>query len=942
MLYKSGVRGSLSMAVALFCGCAIFPESNGEVQKTALSIAALRCEYQENPLGVGTAMPRLSWVMESQGRGQRQSAYRILVATSLKGLQMDSGNLWDSGKIYSDHSVQVSYQGKPLQSGQRCYWKARVWDKDGLPSQWSEPAWWEMALLTQNDWRGQWISDGRENPDKEEDFYKDDPAPLFRKVFSLDKKVRCARLYITGLGYYSASLNGRPVGDHQLDPAWTMYAKRVFYSIYDVTSQLVEGGNCLGVTLGNGWYNPLPLRMWGRRNLREQLTIGRPRFIAQLNVEFEDGSCTSVVTDSSWKVTPGPIMRNSIYLGERYDARREIQGWDQPGIDDSTWAQAAVAQAPAGSLQAQPLPPIRITAILKPVRISEPNEGIFIFDMGQNFTGWVRLALNVPRDTTITLRYGELLYENGTLNPMTSVCGQIKGKRKTEEGQAVSVGGPGAPEIAWQTDTYVAKGGGPESYTPRFTFHAFRYVEITGFPGRPTLDTMQALRLNTDVEQVGSFSCSDELLNQIQQMCKHTFLSNIISVQSDCPHRERFEYGGDLVTTCDAFMLNFDMANFYSKAVWDWHDSVRDDGMLTDTAPFVGIQYCGVAWAMAHPLTQLQLYKYYGDRRIIEQQYATSRRWLDLVTSKTEDHIIKTGLSDHEALEKAPAPQMVTPLYCESARMMARMAEILGKDQESRCYTDLAEAIKAAYLKRFLEPRTGIFSPGTQAAQAFALFLNMAPDNERQAAVKHLVEDIKVKREGHLATGIFGTRYALDVLSREGHGQLAYDVVNRRDFPGWGYMLANGATTLWEHWEMSDNTYSHNHPMFGSVSQWLFNWLGGIQPEPDAVGFDRIAIRPQLVQDLDWVRCTYNSIRGPVTCNWQRQANKVSLTVQVPVNATADIYLPINSLDEVTEGGQSLEQSGNIDHLRTERAAYIFRVGSGRYSFTIVCSEPDP
>ena len=503
----------------------------------------------------------------------------------------------------------------------------------------------------------------------------------------------------------------------------------------------------------------------------------------------------------------------------------------------------------------------------------------------------------------------------------------------------INVGGPGAPEIAWQTDTYMAKGNGPESYTPRFTFHAFRYVEMTGFPGRPTPDMVQGLRLNTDLEQVGSFSCSNELLNQIQQMCKHTFQSNIISVQSDCPHRERFGYGGDLVTTCEAFMLNFDMANFYSKAVWDWHDSARDDGMLTDTAPFVGIQYCGVGWAMAHPLTQLQLYRYYGDRRIVEQQYTMSKRWFDLVTSKAEDHIIKAGLSDHEALETAPAPQMVTPLYCESARMMARMAEILGKDQEARYYADLADKIKTAYLERFLEPGTGVFSPGTQAAQAFALYLDMAPENEREAAIKHLAEDIMVKHEGHLATGIFGTRYALDVLSREGYGQMAYDVVNHRDFPGWGYMLANGATTLWEHWEMSDNTFSHNHPMFGSVSQWFFNWLGGIQPESDAVGFNRIAIRPQFIRDLDWVHCTYDSIRGPVICNWQRRDNQVSLTVQVPVNATADIYLPIDSLDGATEGGRPLDQSSDVDFLRSERGHCVFRVGSGRYSFVIPCSD---
>jgi len=451
---------------------------------------------------------------------------------------------------------------------------------------------------------GRSASGTRRNPTKDEDFYKEDPAPLFRKTFDLPKAARKARLYITGLGYYEASLNGQPVGDHALDPAWTVYSKRVFYSTYDVSELLRDGTNSLAVTLGNGWYNPLPLRMWGHLNLRKHLTIGRPRFIAQLEIEL---------------------------AGEVYDARKEIRDWDRPGCDDSGWAQAGIAPEPLGRLQAQPLPPIKVTRTLKPVKVTEPKEGTFIFDMGQNFAGWVRLALNVPRGTQITLRYGELLHKDGTLNPMTSVCGQIKGTRKNAEGEAIPVGGPGAPKIAWQSDTYIARGGGPESYTPRFTFHAFRYVEVTGYPGTPPADAIEGLRLNTDVTEVGTFACSNDQFNRIQQMCRWTFLSNMFAVQSDCPHRERFGYGGDLVATCDAFMLNLDMAGFYAKVARDWHDSALPDGMLTDTAPFVGIQYCGVAWAMAHPLLQLQLYKYYGDRRIIEDQYATSKRWLDLV-----------------------------------------------------------------------------------------------------------------------------------------------------------------------------------------------------------------------------------------------------------------------------------------------------------------------
>lgn len=898
-----------------------------------LCVTDLRCEYRANPLGVDVKRPRLSWKLQSQQRGQKQSAYQILVAGDRESLAGNRGDLWDTGKVDSDRSIHIEYTGRPLSSRMRCYWKVRVWDKDGKPSPWSAAAWWEMSLLQPDDWRAGWINDGKTNPREDEDFYKEDPAPLFRKTFDLPRAARKARLYVTGLGYYEARLNGQAVGDHALDPAWTVYSKRVSYSTYDVTELLRDGANSLAVTLGNGWYNPLPLRMWGHLNLRQHLAIGRPRFIAQLEIELADGSRTAIVSDESWKVTEGPVRRNNIYLGEVYDARREIADWDQPGCDDSGWAQAGIAPEPLGRLQAQPLPPIRVTATLKPVKITEPKEGTFIFDLGQNFAGWVRLALNVPRGTQITLRYGELLHKDGTLNPMTSVCGQIKGTRKSAEGKPTPVGGPGAPKIAWQADTYIARGGRPESYTPRFTFHAFRYVEVTGYPGTPPADAIEGLRLNTDVAEVGTFACSNERFNRIQQMCRWTFLSNIFGVQSDCPHRERFGYGGDLVVTGDAFMLNLDMANFYAKVARDWHDSALPDGMLTDTAPFVGIQYCGVGWAMAHPLLQLQLYRYYGDRRIIEDQYATSKRWLDLVAKRNKNHIIEKGLSDHEALAPAPAPEMVTPLYCESARLLSQLARILGKDEDAQACAGRAEAVRQAYRARFLRAEAGRVPPGTQASQSFALHLDMLDEGQREAALRYLLDDIRTRNEGRLTTGIFGTRFLLEVLSQEGHAGVAYDIVNRREFPGWGHMLANGATTLWEHWALSENTFSHNHPMFGSVSQWFFNWLGGVQPHPQAVGFDRIIIRPQIVGDLKWVRCRYDSLRGPIASNWRLDGDRLHLNVSIPANTTALVYIPTTKAAEVTESNSPAAEAPGVRLLGAEDGSLVFEIQSGSYAF---------
>jgi alpha-L-rhamnosidase len=517
---------------------------------------------------------------------------------------------------------------------------------------------------------------------------------------------------------------------------------------------------------------------------------------------------------------------------------------------------------------------------------------------------------------------------------MTSACGQIKGTHKNATGQPESVGGPGAPPVAWQGDTYIHGGRGEELYTPRFTFHAFRYVEMSGYPGKPPSDAITGLRLNSDVGRIGSFACSNERFNRIQAMCDWTFLSNIFSVQSDCPHRERFGYGGDIAATSEAFLMNYDMAAFYAKAVRDWGDSALDDGMLTDTAPFVGIQYCGPAWAMAHPLLQRQLHRYCGNRRLVEEQYEVAKRWLELVAGKNPEFVVQKGLSDHEALVSAPAPVMVTPLYAAAARTVGELAGILGRGDDATRFAKLAGDIRAAYLGKFLDPATGRIGPGTQASQAIPLYWDVLPAERRPAALQVLLDDIRGPRQGHLSTGIFGTKYALDVLSREGHADLACAIVNQPDFPGWGHMLERGATTLWEHWKENDNTFSQNHPMFGSVSQWFFQWLGGIQPAPDAVGFDRVIIRPQPAGDLSWVNASYDSVRGKIVSRWRREKGVLTLQVEIPPGVRAAVFVPVSNAASVAEGGKPAAQSEGVRLLREERSAAVFEVGSGHYAFT--------
>lgn len=882
----------------------------------------LKCEFQREPLAIDAAHPRLSWLLESDERDVRQSAYRILVASSSALLSRNKPDLWDSGKRVSAEQNNIPYAGAPLKSGQRCYWKVETWDGAGEGA-WSPVATFEMGLLHLGDWQAKWINDGKPNPTAERDFYREDPAPLFRREFDVDGAIKQARLYITGLGYYEAHLNGDRVGDHVLDPGWTKFDKHVFYSVYDVTGQLTRGKNCIGVELGNGWYNPAPLRLFGRINLREVLAIGRPRFIAQLHIEYRDGRTQTVVSDERWKHTDGPVRRNGIYIGEVVDGGREPIGWDHPGFEATKWQPAAVAREPIGTLVAQPQPPIRITKRWKAVAVTQPKPGVFIYDFGTNFGGWASLDLDVAPGTEIHLRYGELLHADGTLNPMTSVAGQIKGRRKDS---VESIGGPGAPDIAWQTDTYIARGGG-ETYTPKFTFHGFRYLEVTGLKQPLDLKSVTAMRLNSDVEQVGFFECSNPLLNQIEAMCRRTFISNIFSVQSDCPHREKMGYGGDIVATSEAMIGTYDMSRFYAKAVQDWADAARPDGMLTDTAPYMGLQYCGVVWAMAHPLLVSQLHQYYGDDRIAQEQYAVAKRWMSVVEAKYPSGIVTDGLSDHESLVPTPAPEYVTPMYFQCANLMADLARRLGKSDDAAHYQTLAGHIKSAYAK-FVDAASGHVGTGSQANQAIALHAGIVGE----ASVSRLVDQIQNHDHLHLTTGILGTKFVLDELSKAGQIDVAYTLATQTDFPSFGWMMKNGATTLWEHWALSENTFSHNHPMFGSVRQWMQNWLGGIQCASDARGFDKIRIQPQTPTGLDWVKSSYVSVRGKIVSEWRRLDGRTEFTIQVPANCRAEVRLPCDALDEIRESGVGAESRWK---LRRSPSGVAFEIGSGKYIFEI-------
>ena len=890
----------------------------------------LRCEGMSGIPAV-IATPGLSWRVESLERGQVQSAWQILVASNAELLAKEKGDLWDSGKVPATRSPIVTYAGRTLGSGQRCHWKVRSWDAEGKVSEWSEAAIWQVAPLEPADWQGaRWIDDGRDNPQRDEDFYKPDPAPLMRHEFTLTKPVVRARLHLAGLGWCVPSLNGSRVGDHVLDPPWTAFDKRVLFSTHDVTSQLSSGANCLGFALGNGWFNPLPLRMWGGRNIRDSLPLGRPRVIACLVVEHPDGSTTKVVTGPGWQTTQSEVISNSVYLGELRDARLAMEGWDKAGFDATAWKPARVSDASLEPLRALMTPPVRAGEPISAVKVSTPSPGIHIVDLGRNFTGIPEIKLHAPAGTKVTFRYGELLYPDGTLNPMTSVCGQIK-----DRGKGVSIGGPGAPVTAWQQDVYITRGGETEVFRPEFTYHGFRFMEVTGLPEAPAVSDVRGIPLHSDIADAGSFSCSSERLNQIQEICRNTFLANVVSVQSDCPHRERFGYGGDIAATSETFLMNFDMAGFYAKTVRDWGDAARPDGRLTDTAPFVGIDYCGVGWAMAHPLLLEQLYQHYGLVRLLEEQVPIAIRWLDNEASKRKDGLVVKGLSDHESLVKAGGPVLTTPMFIDAARRVGRLARLIGRgDDADRCQK-MADESAAAWAAAFLDAKTGKVGDGSQSNQTFALGFGAAPDASQLLVFQQLLDGIKSPDGPRLSTGIFGTRFLLEELSRNGRSEQAFALADRKTFPSWGWMLENDATTLWEHWAKDDNTYSHSHPMFGSISGWFFRWLGGIQAADDAVGFDRIEIRPQLVSGLEWVKCSHRSVRGLIESNWTVTPTERKFEIVIPPDTRALVELPIRTGDVVRERGRPIADVAEIEQLESGPTSRLLRLGSGRYQFSI-------
>lgn len=894
--------------------------------------ASLTCENLQNPMAVDISQPRLSWIntCPENVKGQLQTAYEIRVAGSREKLKTGNAGLWNSGKIISNESVNISYEGKKLHSRQDCWWQVRVWDRDGEVSEWSKPAFWSMGILDPGEWIAGWIgapwqgeeplprpsSPGRNyfyDPDNPSDDLPP-PAPLLRKSFSIEKEVVSARAFVTGLGYFELYLNGQKVGDDVMVPNVTLYDKRdnlgdigvmiednfrhyrVMYLAYDIKDLLNQGDNVIGAMLGNGFYNPANYWSGG---------YGTPRFTGQLYVTYSDGTEDIILTDQSWKASKGPVVMDLVYDGEHYDARREQPGWCSPGFDHSDWQYAALRTAPKGEMKAHMSPTDRVMESLPPKEIEQLGPGHYKIDFGEEISGWLNLK--------------DIVGEEGHTIDINYIVESMMGD-----------------------NSYTLKGGGPESYVARFTWFVFREVEIKNWPGELRMDQITAEAVYSNVETTGTFESSNPLFNTIHNIWWRAQTDNMHGgIVSDCPHRERNPYNGDGQVACVTVMHNFDARAFYTKWIEDMIGSQNPEtGYVPNCSPWQPGCGGGVAWGAALVIMPWEYYVHYGDIDMLWKNYPGMKGYIDYMKIWTDEEGIMhsqapdpdnpnrwINLGDWVAPGDLPPDDMVHTFYLwRCADFTSRAAKALGKKEEADKYNDLAEKTKKAFHKRFFDIDKGSYGP--YGGNIFALKMGV-PANQYDKVIASLKSDINANG-GHLDTGIFGTQFFFEVLSENGLHDMAFEAMNKKTFPGYGWWIEQGATTMWEKW---DGTNSRNHPMFGGGIVWFYRVLAGMKADPDQPGYRHIIFHPKPVGDISYATYSNRTPYGTAAITWKKDSSRFNMDITVPVGSTATVYIPSARYGKLTESGKDISASDNIRFKRKEEKYAVLTVESGIYKF---------
>lgn len=849
----------------------------------------LTCEFLTNPT-IDTLFPRFSWQIECGASDIFQTAYQIIASENEADILTGKATLWDSGKVESEQSHLIKYSGPALKSAQKIYWAVKIWDNKNNESDFSAHAFFETALLNKKDWNGaQWIGRLTDINDKE-----NEKAPLFRKEFSLKKEIVSARAYISGLGFYEFYLNGKRVGDRLLDPGVTRYDKRVLYSVYDIKDYLSEK-NAVGVILGNGFYNQFVENAW---DVTKAPWRNCPSLLLKIIVKFSDGTEEIVTSDTSWKTSTGPIVFNGIYMGEIYDARLEKSGWTLPNYNDSNWESACAAIAPKGNLRVHSFPPIKITEKFFAKKITEPKPGIFVADMGVNFAGWAKIKLKGTAGTKVVFKYCERIRDDGTVE-----CDSLKVHLEDPE--------------KFQTDTYILSGNGEEFFEPKFNYHGFQYIQIEGLTEKPEINDIEGRFLHTAFEQTGSFKCSNDMLNKIQDCTLRSYRSNFHHYPTDCPHREKNGWTADAHLAAEQAFRNFSPAPGYAKWMDDITDEQREDGALPGIVPTPGWGYDwgnGPAWDSAHILICWYQYLNCGDKKILEKNFPAMKKYLNYVKSKENSYVVDNfnvtggvvnfGLGDwlppagFPEDGAVPARLILSAYYYKLTELAAKIADIIGKNDDARELEKYADFIKKNIITTFHIPSLGIFSNGSMASQATAIYLGVVPENNFEKNLKQLVADVE-RMDYHPICGAHTAKFILHALSDNGRTDIAYKIANQTTFPSWGHWIEQGATTLFECWQ---GVASLNHIFFGDISHWFYKILAGIQIDPKNPGYKHFYIKPEPVENLTWVKAEQQTPYGKIKSSWKIESGILSLEIFVPHNSSATVILPDGKKEKVTSG----------------------------------------
>jgi alpha-L-rhamnosidase len=884
----------------------------------------LRCENLSDPV-IDDSIPHLSWEILSEGRGIRQKYYRILVSSSLENLNNDEGDMWDSRKVKSGNSVYVAYEGEKPDSRTKYYWKVKVTTNKG-ESEWSRPASWTVGLTGKNDWQAKWTG---LNKISEKDATTERKTRLaaryFRKEFNVPKKVEKAALYISGLGLYEAYINAGRIGEQVLSPTPTDYSKTVKYNVFDVSKQLTEGNNAIGVVLGNGRF--FTMRNKGVRN------FGFPRMILQIEIKYADGSNQTIISDDSWKVTAnGPILANNEFDGEEYDARKEFAGWNKAGFDDSEWTPAELVDSPGGQLEAQTNRNIKVMETIRPKSVNEIKPGIFVMDMGQNMVGWLRMKVKGAAGDEVKLRFSETLNDDGML-----YTANLRG--------------------AAATDKYILKGGESETWSPSFTYHGFRFVEISGFPGKPAVDNFEGLVVFDEMATTGEFETSNKTINQIYHNARWGIMGNYRGMPTDCPQRdERMGWLGDRAIGSQGESFVFNINNLYAKWLEDIEQAQREDGSVPDVAPnYWSVYSDNMTWPGAYVIIANMLYDQYGDRAPIENHYESMKKWINYMQEKYLKEGIMTKdtygdwcmppespelIHSQDPARKTDGAVLSTAFYYRILYILEKFAILLEKESDADAFSQQAEIIKSAFNDKYFNKDTKQYANNTVTSNLLPLCFGMVPDEYKEGVFENIVDKTMNESHGHVSTGLVGIQWLMRGLSEYGRPDIAYKIATNTDYPSWGYMIDKGATTIWELWNgdtANPEMNSGNHVMLlGDLVVWFYEYLAGIQNDPNDVGFKEIVMKPYPVEGLDYVKASYKSVHGLIKSEWTKTGGQFTWNISVPCNSTATVYIPITTdKNKVTEGGEKASAAKGVKFLRLTDKYRVFRIGSGNYSFKV-------